>query len=208
MAERLPREFYTRADVLAVARDLLGRTLVVAQRGGARVAGRIVETEAYRGPEDRASHAFGGRRTRRTEVMYARGGVAYVYLIYGMHHQFNVVTNDADVPHAILVRAVEPLEGVERMRRRRGGVGDRALTSGPGKLCAALGIDLGLNGADLLGERVWIETGEPQGRRAVESGPRVGVDYAGAWARRPWRFWIRGNAYVSGRAARAVTRSN
>jgi DNA-3-methyladenine glycosylase len=188
---KLPREFYTRPDVLAIARDLLGQVLVVRARDGRRVSGTIVETEAYRGPEDRASHAYGGRRTRRTETMYARGGTAYVYFVYGMHHQFNVVTNEADVPHAILVRAVEPREGIALMRRRRGSRPDRELASGPGKLCQALGIDLRLDGADLLGDRVWLEAGERTlARTDVITGPRVGIDYAGAWARRPWRFRI------------------
>src|SRR5882757_7188984 len=159
MSQKLPREFYTRADVLGVARDLLGKKLVVPARSGARVAGLIVETEAYRGPEDRASHAWNGRRTNRTETMYGIGGTAYVYFVYGMYHQFNVVTNIEGVPHAILVRAVEPSEGLEIMRRRRKGRPERELTSGPGRLCLALGIDRGFDKADLLGERVWIETG-------------------------------------------------
>src|SRR6059058_4701196 len=124
---KLPREFYTRADVLEVARDLLGKKLVVTARNGARVAGLIVETEAYRGPEDRASHAWNGRRTNRTETMYGIGGTAYVYFVYGMYNQFNVVTNVEDVPHAILVRAVEPSEGLDLMRRRRRGRGEYEL---------------------------------------------------------------------------------
>jgi DNA-3-methyladenine glycosylase len=192
---KLPRGFYTRADVLEVARDLLGRILVVPTRGGTRAAGRIVETEAYRGPEDRASHAWAGRRTRRTETMYALGGTAYVYFVYGMYHQFNVVTGEADVPHAVLIRALEPLEGLGLMRRRRPGRPDVRLASGPGALCLALGIDRSFDRVDLLGERVWLEEGA--GRGAVARGPRVGIDYAGAWAARPWRFWLRGNPHVS-----------
>src|SRR3981081_1910340 len=121
MSKKLPREFYTRPDVLEVARDLLGKKLVVPNKNGSRVAGIIVETEAYRGPEDRASHAYNSRRTNRTETMYAVGGTAYVYFIYGMYNQFNVVTNAEDVPHAILVRAVEPVEGLDIIRRRRKG---------------------------------------------------------------------------------------
>src|SRR5262245_39354296 len=151
----LPREFYANPDVLAVARQLLGQRLVVRGPGGRRVSGIMVETEAYRGPRDRASHAYGGRRTRRTHTMYPMGGTAYVYFVYGMHHQFNVVTNEVDVPHAVLVRALEPDEGVDLMTRRRGGAGFAELTSGPGKLCAALGIDTRLDGADLLGRRIW-----------------------------------------------------
>ncbi|HSB43156.1 MAG TPA: DNA-3-methyladenine glycosylase [Methylomirabilota bacterium] len=194
---KLPRTFYTGGDVTAVARRLLGTRLVVPTRDGRRVAGIIVETEAYRGPEDRASHAYGGRRTRRTETMYARGGTAYVYFVYGMYHQFNVVTAGEDVPHAVLVRALEPVEGLALMRRRRGGVADRDLTSGPGKLCIALGIDRRLDGADLLGERVWLEPGLRVAAGTIASGPRVGIDYAEQWVHRRWRFWLRGNPYVS-----------
>jgi DNA-3-methyladenine glycosylase len=193
----LPKSFYAREDVLAVARDLLGCVLVVPDRLGRRVSGIIVETEAYRGPEDRASHAFGGRRTARTETMYGAGGTAYVYFVYGMYHQFNVVTNAVDVPHAILVRALGPLEGIERMARRRGRRDVEHLASGPGKLCIALGIGRGLDRADLAGPRVWIERGPRIAPSEIARGPRVGIDYAGAWARKPWRYWIRGHPCVS-----------
>lgn len=199
---KLPRDFYTRPDVLTVARDLLGRVLVVPAPDGRRVAGRIVETEAYRGPEDRASHAYGSRRTARTEPMYAVGGTAYVYFVYGMHYQFNVVTNVAGVPHAVLVRALEPIDGLDVMRVRRGGQADGNLTSGPGKLCRALAIDRALDAANLLGDRVWIEEGEAIPGVEIEAGPRVGIDYAGEWALKPWRFWIRGHPSVSARRGR------
>ena len=199
MSEKLPREFYTRPDVLEVARDLLGKKLVVANRNRSRVAGIIVETEAYRGPEDRASHAYGGRRTNRTETMYGIGGTAYVYFVYGMYNQFNVVTNVEDVPHAVLVRAVEPVEGLDVMRRRRKGRGEYELTSGPGRLCLALGIDRGLDKADLLGRRVWIEEGVSVSPRQIARGPRVGIDYAEKWVTKPWRFWIKHNPFVSRR---------
>ena len=195
---KLAREFYTRPDVLTVARRLLGQVLVVPARNGARVAGIIVETEAYRGPEDRASHAYGGRRTMRTETMYRIGGTAYVYLVYGRYQQFNVVTGVEEIPHAVLVRALEPLEGVRRMRERRRGTSAHGLTNGPGRLCMALGVDGRLDGADLAGDRVWIEGGA---RRvppsAIACGPRIGIDYAGEWAHKPWRFWIRDNPFVS-----------
>jgi DNA-3-methyladenine glycosylase len=195
---KLPRQFYTRANVLTVARELLGRLLVVPAVDGTRISGIIVETEAYRGPQDRACHAYGGRRTNRTRTMYEVGGTAYVYFVYGMYHQFNVVTNAEDVPHAVLVRAVEPVEGIDLMRKRRHGRADESLTSGPGKLCLALGIDRGLDRADLLGERVWIEEGRgPISRSAIAVGPRIGIDYAGEWADKPWRFWIRNSSFVS-----------
>lgn len=196
VAAKLPREFYTRRSVLEVARGLLGQVLVVPARDGTRVSGVIVETEAYRGPEDRASHAFAGRRTGRTETMYAVGGTAYVYFVYGMYHQFNVVTNAAGIPHAALVRALEPREGSSLMGRRRGGGPATSLTSGPGKLCMALGIDRRLDGADLLGDRVWIEAGGGP-PPPIRAGPRIGIDYAGPWAVRRWRFWIAGSPFVS-----------
>jgi len=194
---KLPREFYTRPNVLHIARDLLGKLLVVPDEKGRRVSGMIVEVEAYRGPEDRASHAYGGRRTRRTETMYGEGGVAYVYFVYGMYFQFNVVCNRRDIPHAILVRALEPVEGIEIMRERRHSHPDRNLTSGPGKLCIALGIDRTLDNADLLGDRVWLEEYQRISPRRIARGPRIGIDYAQEWIDKPWRFWIRDNSYVS-----------
>jgi DNA-3-methyladenine glycosylase len=130
--------------------------------------------------------------------MYGPGGTAYVYFVYGMYHQFNVVTNVADMPHAVLIRALEPLEGLALMRRRRPGRPEGRLTSGPGALCLALGIDRSFDRADLLGGRVWLEEAPARlGPAAVARGPRVGIAYAGAWAARPWRFWIRGNPFVS-----------
>lgn len=196
---KLPREFYTRSDVLEVARDLLGKKLVVPRRNGARISGIIVETEAYRGPEDRASHAFGGRRTNRTETMYGIGGTAYVYFVYGMYNQFNVVTNVENVPHAVLVRALEPSEGLDVMRRRRTRRSEYELTSGPGRLCLAMGIDRGLDKADLLGHRVWIEEGISVSPRQIARGPRIGIDYAEKWVAKPWRFWVKDNPFVSRR---------
>jgi DNA-3-methyladenine glycosylase len=204
--KKLPREFYTRTDVLEVARDLLGKQLVVRSRNGARVAGLIVETEAYRGPEDRASHAFNGRRTNRTETMYTVGGTVYVYFVYGMYNQFNVVTNVEGIPHAILVRAVEPSEGLDIMRRRRRGRSEYELTSGPGRLCLAMGIDRKLDKADLLGDRVWIEEAASISPRQIGRGPRVGIDYAEDWIKKPWRFWVKDNPFVSRRSNRVQNR--
>ena len=194
--KKLPREFYTRSNVLTVTRELLGKLLVVPAADGTRVSGTIVEAEAYRGPQDRASHAYGGRRTNRTETMYGIGGTAYVYFVYGMYYQFNVVTN-VDVPHAVLIRAVEPVEGIEIMRTRRHSQPDHNLTNGPGKLCIALGIDDKLDRADLFGERVWLEEAEKISSRKIASGPRIGIDYAEEWVDKPWRFWIRDNPFVS-----------
>jgi DNA-3-methyladenine glycosylase len=196
---KLPREVYTRPDVLAVARDLLGKKLVVPNINGLRVAGIIVETEAYRGPQDRASHAFGGRRTNRTETMYGMGGTAYVYFVYGMYNQFNVVTNVENTPHAVLVRALEPVEGLDIIKRRRAGRSEYEWTSGPGRLCIALGIDRRLDQADLLGDRVWLEEGISVAPREIARGPRIGIDYAESWVKKPWRFWIKDNPFVSRR---------
>ena len=196
-ASKLARGFYTRTNVLTVARDLLGKLLVVPAPDGTRVSGIIVETEAYRGPRDRASHAYGGRRTKRTETMYGTGGTVYIFFVYGMYNQFNVVTNVNDVPHAVLVRALQPIEGIELMRGRRHGQPDRNLTNGPGKLCIAMGIDRKLDRADLLGNKVWLEAGERIPPRKIASGPRIGIDYAEEWVDKPWRFWVKDNAFVS-----------
>jgi DNA-3-methyladenine glycosylase len=130
--------------------------------------------------------------------MYGIGGTAYVFFVYGMYYQFNVVTNVPDTPHAVLVRAVEPIEGIDLMRKRRRGQPDHNLTNGPGKLCIALDIDRRLDGADLLGSRVWLEDAGKIPRSEVMSGPRIGIDYAGEWIEKPWRFWIKGNPFVSG----------
>lgn len=197
MNRKLPREFYTRPNVLTVARELIGKLLVVPGKNGSRVSGTIVETEAYRGPQDRAAHSYGGRRTRRTETMYGIGGTAYVFFVYGMYYQFNVVTNAAETPHAILIRAVEPVEGIELIRKRRRGQSDHNLTNGPGKLCIALGIDRTLDAADLLGERVWIEEQKDIPRSRIAAGPRIGIDYAEEWKDKPWRFWVKDNPFVS-----------
>ena len=196
---KLPRDFYTRADTLRVARELLGKRLVVPAGAGERVSGRIVEVEAYLGAEDRAAHSYGGRRTRRTETMYGVGGTAYVFFVYGMHHQFNVVTGPEGLPHAVLVRAVEPEEGIELMRERRHVSKERELTNGPGKLCQALGLDLTFDGEDLTtGRRVWLEeTGVAYNSDQIAKGPRIGIAYAGEDAHKPWRFWVKGNEYVS-----------
>ncbi|HST52517.1 MAG TPA: DNA-3-methyladenine glycosylase [Pyrinomonadaceae bacterium] len=195
---KLKRDFYTRADTLAVARELLGKRLVVPAQEGVRVSGRIVEVEAYLGVADKAAHSFGGRRTPRTETMYKTGGTVYVFFVYGMHNQFNVVTGPAEVPHAVLVRALEPEEGVELMRLRRPVKNERELTSGPGKLCQALGVDRSFDGEDLTGRRLWIEdAGALIKSNDIASGPRIGVAYAEEDALKPWRFWLKDSAFVS-----------
>jgi DNA-3-methyladenine glycosylase len=189
----LPRSFYAR-PVLAVARAAIGQILVHDTPRG-RIAGRIVETEAYRGPEDRAAHSYGGRRTARTEVMWGPPGYAYVFFVYGMHWHVNLVTTRAEAPHAVLIRAVEPLEGLELMAEGRGlEPGDRNLTNGPGKVCRAFWIDGKAYGADLCQGPLFLAAGR---RGKIGRSPRVGVDYAGTWAELPWRFFELENRYVS-----------
>ncbi len=196
---KLSREFYTRADTLQIAQDLLGKTLVIPTTDGARVSAMIVETEAYLGIEDKAAHSYGNRRTNRTETMFSEGGTVYIFFIYGMYFQFNVVAGKVGVPHAVLIRAVEPLENIEIMRQRRGKMKDTNLTSGPGKLCIALGIDKTFNNEDLLGEKVWLEQGAEILEANIVRGKRVGIDYAEEYAEKPWRFWIKDNSFVSRR---------
>ena len=195
--QKLTREFYTRADTLQIARELLGKTLVVPDENGERIAGKIVETEAYLGSQDKAAHSYNNRRTKRTETMFAVGGTAYIFFIYGMYYQFNVVTGEIGTPHAVLIRAVEPLENVEKMRERRGQMRDQNLTSGPGKLCIALGIDKTFNNSDLLGDQVWLETNANISDAEIASGKRIGIDYAEEYTEKPWRFWLKGNSFVS-----------
>ena len=190
---RLKREFYRR-DGREVARELLGK--ILARKYGNRVVRtRIVETEAYLGPEDRASHAWGNRRTERTEAMYSEGGYLYIYLIYGIYHCLNVVASREEIPHAVLIRAVEPLEG-ERLRKDRDGY---SLTNGPGKLCIALGIGREENGIDLVtSTEVWLEDDgyTPEG---VLCARRVGIEYAEEYREKLWRYYIEGNPWVSKR---------
>lgn len=174
---------------MQVSRELLGKVLCTRVNGAVTKAS-ITETEAYAGIGDKASHAYGGRRTRRTEPMYAAGGIAYVYLCYGIHHLFNVVSGGAGTPHAILVRAGRPLEGKALIRKRRGKAAtDETLMAGPGTVSQALGITTKLTGSSLLGDRIWIEDhGIEVDDSQVVIGPRVGVDYAGEDAARPYRF--------------------
>jgi DNA-3-methyladenine glycosylase len=194
---RLPREFYSNEDTLRVSRDLLGKLLVVPDESGRRVSGMIVETEAYMGETDRAAHSFGGRRTSRNEITYAAGGHVYVFFIYGMYYQLNFVTGPVDHPHVALIRGVEPVEGIEIMRERRGQMPDKNLTSGPGKLTIAFGIDRSLNGEDLLGERIWLEDYKTFPNDEIAAGKRIGIDYAGEYAEKPWRFWVKNSNFVS-----------
>jgi len=192
---RLARDFYAR-DTLTVARDLLGQRLVRLVRGE-KLVGRIVEVEAYVGQDDEACHAWRGR-TARNAVMFGPPGHAYVYFIYGMHHCVNAVTEPEGSPAAVLIRALEPLEGLDVMRRHRKGRQGVELTNGPAKLCYALAIDRGLNGADLVsGSALWIERDRAVANALVASGPRIGVRGDERALTVPWRLWIRDHPYVS-----------
>lgn len=188
----LPHSFYLRNDVTAISRDLLGK-LLCTEIDGEHTSVVITETEAYAGVTDKASHAYGDRRTRRTEPMYGPGGIAYVYLCYGIHHLFNVVTNVEGVPHAILVRSGRAHSGLATMLERRGKPApDRALLAGPGSLARALGITTALTGSSLTGGPIWIEDhGLSTDDASISAGPRVGIDYAAEDAGRPYRFRLR-----------------
>jgi len=195
----LAPSFYLRTDVLQVARDLLGKVLVT-EFDGKRTAGIITETEAYRAPDDRACHAYNNRRTARTEVMFAAGGRAYIYLCYGIHHLFNVVTATENTAHAVLIRAIEPLEGIDLMQERRAikNKTSPALTTGPGVLSQALGLTTRWTGQSLYApdSPVWIEDRNiPVSTLDIAAGKRIGVDYAGECAEKPWRFWLRESRY-------------
>ena len=182
--------------MLTVARDVIGKILVHQTPQGV-LAGRIVEAEAYRGPEDRAAHSWAGRRTPRTEVMFGPPGFAYVFFVYGMHWHVNLVTTKVGAPHAVLLRAVEPLLGVRVMSKRRGlAETDVNLTNGPGKLCQAFGIDKRHYNVDLTSGRLFLSEGATRPSKLLRS-PRIGVDYAGSWAEKPWRFSEQGNRWVS-----------
>ncbi len=196
----LPLQFFIRPDVVQVAKDLLGKYLVT-NFDGEKTVGKIVETEAYRAPDDRACHAFGNRRTARTEVMFAEGGKAYVYLCYGIHHLFNVVTSVEGQAHAVLIRALEPFDNVELMMRRRSM--DKLLpklTAGPGALTQAMGIQTQHTGCSLLlpDGPIWIEDrGERISPEEIIASPRVGVAYARECAEWPWRFRIKDSIWTS-----------
>jgi DNA-3-methyladenine glycosylase len=198
--KKLPISFYQRDDVLQIAKELLGK-IVLTNWNGVATSGRIVECEAYNGVIDRASHAFGGRRTDRNEVMYEKAGTAYVYLCYGIHHLFNVVTNEKDIPHAILIRALEPIKGIEKMlKRRKKKKIDHTLTKGPGSLSQALGILTKHNGSSLQSKQLFIaDDGFVPDKKTVGVSPRIGVEYSGEAANYPYRFYIKGNPFVSGR---------
>jgi DNA-3-methyladenine glycosylase len=200
--KKLDRDFYNR-DSIIVARELLGKVLVH-EIEGQSISARIIETEAYMGVVDKAAHSYNGRRTSRVEVMYGDPGFSYIFMIYGLHCCFNVVVNEKETPQAVLVRAVEPIDGREWMAQKRFSKTyeqltksqRRGLTNGPGKLCGALSIDRKFNGMDLCGSVVYIEEGKTEDFNIVTT-KRIGIDYAEEAKDFPWRFYIEGNEYVS-----------
>lgn len=197
------KSFFLREDVEAISRDLIGMILYT-KMNGVVTAGRIVETEAYGGVTDRASHAWGGRLTGRTETMYREGGVCYIYLCYGIHHLFNVVTGPDGRPDAVLIRALEPATGIETMLQRRGlDRVQRRVAGGPGLVTQSLGLKTDQNGLSLIySKQIWLKMDRAQAKGQggdfdIIASPRVGVDYAGEDAARPWRFRMKGNKFTS-----------
>ncbi len=200
LLNKLDISFYNRNNVVSVARKLLGK-IIVTNFGGWRTAARIVESEAYAGEIDRASHAFGGRKTARTSAMYGEPGTAYVYLCYGIHQMFNVVTGPAGTPHAVLIRAAEPLEGIDFMLARTGKLhADTTLTKGPGNVAKALGIFTTHTGKSLRSDDFYIaDDGMVIKKSSIIATPRIGVDYAGAHAALLYRFVVKESSYISGK---------
>ena len=200
MMKKLSLSFYQRKDVIKVATELLGKILVT-NWNGIVTSGRIVECEAYAGAIDKASHASGGRRTARNEIMYSEGGYAYVYLCYGIHHLFNVVTNSKEIPHAVLIRALDPMKGIEEMLLRTNKKKlDHTITKGPGNVSKALGIFTKHSGMSLLHKKLFIaDDGKKFNKKEIGISPRIGVDYAGQDALLPYRFYVKGNPFVSGK---------
>ncbi len=200
IGKRLTKSFYTREDVVQLSKDLLGKVLVT-NFNNQLTAGKIVETEAYRAPDDKACHAYNNRLTERTKIMFEEGGIAYVYLCYGIHHLFNVVTAKKGMAHAILIRGIEPIDNIELMLERRGKTkANRQLTGGPGVMSKALGITTTCTGVTLLGEEspIWIEDrGIEISEKDIIASPRVGVGYAEECALWDWRFRIKDSKWTS-----------
>ena len=193
---RIERKFYMR-DAVTVGKDILGKIIVKKTADGRMMSGRITEVEAYMGTTDKASHSYGGRRTKRTEVMYKEGGYSYVFLIYGMYECFNVTVGREGDPQAVLIRGVEPLENKNLMQEKRKVKKEKDISNGPGKLTKALGITREDNGADLVAsENLWLEDDGYKVKDIVET-TRIGIDYAEEDALKPWRFYIKDSIFVS-----------
>jgi DNA-3-methyladenine glycosylase len=198
--QKLPATFFERADVVTITKELLGKVLV-SNFDNQLTAGRIVEAEAYNGPFDKASHSYNNRRTKRTEVMYSHGGVAYIYLCYGIHQMFNIVTNVKDIPNAILIRAVEPLTGIDIMLGRAKKVTPSFdLTRGPGNVAKSFGFHTSQTGISLQSHELYVaDDGFTYPESEIVATARIGVDYAAEDAMLPYRFIVKGNKYVSGK---------
>lgn len=198
LPNKIPQHFYQGNEVCCIAKELLGKILCT-NIDGQYSAGMIVETEAYNGVQDKASHAYGARRSQRTATMYSEGGCAYVYLCYGIHSLFNVVVGEEDNPLAVLIRGLEPVSGIELMlQRRKMSLVMPKISGGPGLLSQALGIDRKLNGVDLQGDEIWIEdSGIQIPEEQIVTTTRIGVDYAAEGALLPYRFYVKGNPFVS-----------
>ena len=198
--KKLPLNFYKRKDVVAIAKELVSK-IVITKLEGVITSGRIVETEAYIALTDKASHSFGGRRTAKNEQMYAHPGTAYVYICYGMHQMFNIVTNEKDIPDAVLVRAIEPLEGIDIMLQRTGKPKlDFTLTKGPGNVGKALGIFKKHSGLHLLDDEIYLaDDGFKLKENEIGISKRIGVESAFPDSELPYRFYLRGNKFVSGK---------
>ena len=189
--------FYRREDTIQIGKDLLGQYLFT-RLDGKLTGGIIIETESYKGIEDKACHAYGNRKTKRTHVMFEKGGIAYIYLCYGIHHLFNIVTHQEGFPHAILVRAIIPTHGIETiLKRRKKERCSPSLTNGPGTVTQALGIHIGHNGTSLLGDQIWLEKGIKIHPEHILSSPRIGIDYAEEHALLPWRFHLAQNSIIT-----------
>jgi DNA-3-methyladenine glycosylase len=191
----LSKSFFQRKNVVQIAKDLLGKTIATVSNGQV-TSGIIVETEAYSFRE-RGCHAYLNRMTERNRVMFDEGGIAYVYLCYGIHNLFNVVTNKSDKAEAVLIRSLQPVEGEELMKERMRTTSLKRITSGPGKLTKALGIDRTHNGKNLMSSDLWIESGIKVAKNEIVSSTRIGIDYAGEDAKLPWRFYLKDNVWVS-----------
>lgn len=196
---KLSLSFYRQPDVVELSQQLIGKVLCTKINGAGVTSGMITETEAYRGYNDKASHASGGKRTQRTETMFQAGGISYVYLCYGIHHLFNIVTNTANKADAVLVRAIKPLEGKEIMlQRRNASKVAPSITAGPGRLTQALGITTAFDAVDLTGSTIWIEDrGCSLSMQDITATSRIGVGYAAEHAHRPWRFFIQESSWIS-----------
>lgn len=196
--KKLKKSFFLQDDVISISKDLLGK-FIITNINGYTTSGMIVETEAYKGPEDKASHAYNNKRTPRTETMFKTGGIAYIYLCYGMHHLFNIVTNKSNIPHAVLIRAIEPIDGINTMLTRRNFKQiKKQLTAGPGILTKALGISIKHNGISLLEDKIWIEDrGISFTDNEIIKSPRVNIAYAKEHAKLPWRFRVKKSPWTS-----------